>query len=1528
MRRGTDDEMTAPGLPARQGLYDPRFEHDSCGVGFVVDIRGRKSHRIVTQALTVLKNLLHRGACGSEASTGDGAGILIQMPHAFLSRVCAMLGITLPAPRWYGAGLVFLPTDPAQAARCRAVFEQIIREEGQRLLGWRNVPTNDAPLGPSARAVEPVIEQIFIGRSPDLADDQAFERRLYVIRKRVEHAIYGSDLPARKSFYIPSLSSNTLIYKGMLSADQIETMYPDVTDPAVESALALVHQRFSTNTFPSWPLAHPYRYLAHNGEINTLRGNINWMRAREGLLHSDLIPDLKKILPIILEGGSDSAIFDNVLEFLVMTGRSLPHAILMMIPEAWQNHESMSPERRAFYEYHSCLMEPWDGPASMAFTDGTIIGAVLDRNGLRPSRYYVTKDGLVIMASEVGVLDIPPENILIKERLHPGRIFLVDTAQGRIIDDAELKQALAAEHPYQEWLRRHLISLKDTPPPPHVHEPDHETVLQRQQVFGYTHEDLRILLAPMAIKGEEPVGSMGTDTSLAVLSNHPRLLYDYFKQLFAQVTNPPLDAIREELVTSMESTIGPERNLLKAEPESCRQIVLPAPILDNYETAQLRHITVHGFRSTTLSMLFPVAEGATGLERAVERLCRQASQAIQRGYTILILSDRGVDLEHAPIPSLLATAAIHHHLVRQGSRTKVGLLIETGEAREVHHCALLMGYGAGAINPYLAFETLDDMIRQGMLPGLDHATAVKHYIKALNKGILKVMSKMGISTIQSYCGAQIFEAIGLNKEFVDRYFTWTPSRIGGVGLEVIAEETLRRHRRAFPDRRVRKPDLPWGGEYQWRRDGEYHLFNPDTIFKLQHATRSGQYQVFKEYTALVDDQSRNLCTLRGLFDFKDAEAPVPIEEVEPVEAIVKRFATGAMSYGSISQEAHETLAIAMNRLGGKSNTGEGGEDPARFRPDPNGDSRRSAVKQVASGRFGVTSEYLVNADDLQIKMAQGAKPGEGGQLPGHKVYPWIAKVRHSTPGVGLISPPPHHDIYSIEDLAQLIYDLKNANPKARIHVKLVAEVGVGTVAAGVAKAHADVVLISGHDGGTGASPLTSIKHGGVPWELGLAETQQTLVLNKLRDRIVVQVDGQMKTGRDVVIAALMGAEEFGFATAPLVVMGCVMMRVCHLNTCPVGVATQDPELRKRFTGKPEHVETFFRFIAQEVREYMARLGFRTMDEMIGRIDRLDVKPALEHWKARGLDFSAILHRPEVGPEVAIRKVRRQDHGLTKSLDGTILIPACQPALERRERVSLRLPIRNVHRTVGTLLGYEVTSRYGAQGLPEDTIRVHFTGSAGQSFGAFVPPGITLILEGDANDYLGKGLSGGRIIAFPPARSTFVAEENILVGNVVLYGATSGQAFIRGVAGERFAVRNSGALAVVEGVGDHGCEYMTGGRVVILGRTGRNFAAGMSGGIAYVLDEEGDFARRCNKGMVDLEPLGDPEDVETVRDLIRKHAECTRSTRASKILASWDHMLPKFVKVMPRDYRRAIAAMKRAEAEGIPWERAVMEGAHG
>src|SRR3989449_359185 len=1356
---------TVPGQPPAQGLYDPRDEHDACGVGFVVNIKGKKSHTIVRQALAVLINLLHRGACGCEPNTGDGAGILLQTPDKFLRRECDRLGIPLPQPKEYGCGLVFLPRDPEPRDKVRALLHSIVEEEGQRLCGWRDVPTDDRLLGATARSVEPCITQVFIGRGAGVRDHAGFERKLYVIRKLFEKAVAALDIPENKFAYIPSLSSNTLMYKGMLSADQIVTMYPDLADPDVESALALVHQRFSTNTFPSWPLAHPYRYIAHNGEINTLRGNINWMRAREALCRSDLLGnDLRKVLPVTREGLSDSATFDNVLEFLVMNGRSLPHAILMMIPEPWQNHEAMSPERRAFYEYHASLMEPWDGPASIAFTDGTVIGAVLDRNGLRPSRYYVTKDDLVIMASEVGVLDVAPENVLIKGRLHPGRIFLVDTAQGRIIADEEIKAQLAAEKPYGAWLRENLVRLEDLPAQP-VAEADHESVLTRQIAFGYTHEDLRILLLPMAKNGEEPVGSMGTDTALAVLSNRPRPLYDYFKQLFAQVTNPPLDQIREELVTSMESTVGPERNLLAPEPESCRQINLNDPVLSNEDVAKLRHVAHPWFKSPTLPMLFEIADGAPGLERAIEDLQHRASEAIAAGHNVIILSDRGVTRERAPIPSLLATAAVHHHLVRGGERTRCGLVIETGDAREVHHMALLIGYGAGAVNPWVAFETLDDMIAQGILVGVDHDKAVKNYIKALNKGILKVMAKMGISTLQSYCGAQIFEAIGLNRELVDRYFTGTASRVSGIGIDVIHEEVRRRHERAFPERPVGTADLDWGGEYQWRRDGEYHLFNPDTVFKLQHATRSGQDKIYREYTKLVDDQNKRLATLRGLIELTDAPQSVPIEEVEPVESIFKRFATGAMSYGSISQEAHETLAIAMNRIGGKSNTGEGGEDPARYRRDPNGDWRRSAIKQVASARFGVTSEYLVNADDLQIKMAQGAKPGEGGQLPGSKVYPWIARVRYATPGVGLISPP----------------------------------------------------------------------------------TQQDLVLNNLRDRIVVQVDGQMKTGRDVMIAALLGAEEYGFSTAPLVVMGCIMMRVCHLNTCPVGIATQDPELRKRFTGKPEFVVSFFRFVAEEVREYMARLGFRTMDEMIGRADKLDFKAALDHWKARGLDFSSILYQPDMPPEVPRRRVRAQDHGLEKSLDRITLVPRCHEALEKRKPVDFSLPIRNVNRAVGTILGYEVTARYGGEGLPDDTIRIHFTGSAGQSFGAFVPRGITFTLEGDANDYWGKGLSGGRLIVFAPRLSTFAPEENIIIGNVALYGATSGEAYVRGVAGERFCVRNSGAHAVVEGIGDHGCEYMTGGRVVVLGRTGRNFPAGRRGGVGVVRVRGGGFKRRGKLG---------------------------------------------------------------------------------
>ena len=1513
--------------PERQGLYDPADERDACGVGFVVDIKGRKSHDIVRKALQVLKNLQHRGACGCEVNTGDGAGILMQMPDAFLRKVAPA---PLPPAGEYGAGLVFLPHETAAREAIKTAIATIVAEEDQRLLGWRKVPTDHSPVGPSAVAVEPMFEQLFIGRgrppvdsaqnvegTQDVETRARFERKLYVIRKRIEKAVDALEIPpqAHKAFYIVGLSCNTLIYKGMLTASQIETMFPDLMDGDMASALALVHQRFSTNTFPSWPLAHPYRYIAHNGEINTLTGNINWMRAREGLLKSTVLgEDLKKVLPVILrEGGSDTAIFDNVLEFLVMTGRSLPHAILMMIPEPWSSHETMSPELKAFYEYHSSLMEPWDGPASIAFSDGTVIGAVLDRNGLRPSRYVVTKDDLVIMASEVGVLDIPPEEIALKERLHPGRIFLVDTSRGRIVSDEEIKRELATALPYKEWLE-HLIDIEDLDPPPYLPPPSHETVARRQRLFGYTHEDLRLLLAPMAQNGEEPIGSMGTDTSLAPLSNRPRPLYDYFKQVFAQVTNPPLDAIREELVTSMESTIGPEGNLLDPRPESCRQIKIKYPVINNDQVAKLRHVYDPGFRAIRIQTLYDPRDGGQALERAMDDLNRRASAAVNSGYTILILSDRDADRDRAPIPSLLATSGVHHHLVRQGTRTRCALVVESGDAREVHHCALLLGYGAGAVNPYLAFETLDDMIRQGLLVGITHEKAVINYIKALNKGILKVMSKMGISTLQSYCGAQVFEAVGLDTAIVDKYFTRTASRIGGVGIDVITEEVRRRHEKAFPFRVAGEPELEWGGEYQWRRDGEYHLFNPETVFKLQHATRSGQYTIFKEYTRLVDDQSQHLATLRGLLEIKSAPAPIPLDEVEPVESIVKRFATGAMSYGSISQEAHETLAIAMNRLGGKSNTGEGGEDPARYKKDPNGDSRRSAVKQVASARFGVTSEYLVNADDLQIKMAQGAKPGEGGQLPGHKVYPWIAKVRYATPGVGLISPPPHHDIYSIEDLAQLIHDLKNANPEARIHVKLVALAGVGTVAAGVSKAHADVVLISGHDGGTGASPLTSIKHGGVPWELGLAETQQVLMLNKLRDRIVVQVDGQLKTGRDVVIAALLGAEEYGFATAPLVVSGCIMMRVCHLNTCPVGVATQDPELRKKFTGKPEFVENFFRFIAGEVREYMAALGFRTMAEMIGRVDRLDYKKAVDHWKAKGLDYSNILYQPDVEPGAPRRRIVAQDHGLDAALDNEI-IAKCQPALEHKTPVSLSMPIRNVNRTVGTMLGYNVTKRYGGDGLPDDTIQLRFTGSAGQSFGAFVPRGISLTLEGDSNDYIGKGLSGGRIVVFPPAKSTFVAEENIIIGNVALYGATSGEAYFRGVAGERFAVRNSGAHTVVEGVGDHGCEYMTGGRVVVLGRTGRNFAAGMSGGIAYVLDAPGTFAKRCNRQMVDLEPLEQTDDIELVRSLVMKHVQYTSSELGTRVLANWDDSVKRFVKVMPRDFKRVLDAERRAAAAG-------------
>jgi glutamate synthase (NADPH) large chain len=1520
--------------PPAQGLYDPRNEHDACGVGFVVDLKGRKSSSIVKNALEVLFNLQHRGACGCEKNTGDGAGILMQVPHRFLVAACADAGIALPGPGQYGVGVVFLPHDPGSRAACEHLFEKVVRDEGQIFLGWREVPTDNSMIGPTARRSQPVIKQLFIGRSPNDphgTDDDAFERKLYVIRRRARHAVRRLEVPEKATFYIPSLSARTIVYKGMLSPDQLDAFYPDLQDGRVESALALVHSRFSTNTFPSWQRAHPYRLIAHNGEINTLRGNVNWMHARESMFTSRLFgDDLAKCIPVIDTDGSDSGMFDNVLELLMLAGRSLPHAMMMMIPEPWSNHESMSQERKDFYEFHGCLMEPWDGPASVAFTDGIRIGATLDRNGLRPSRYYVTKDGLVVMASEVGVLDIPPENILEKGRLQPGRMFLVDTSQGRIIGDDEIKREMAAAAPYGAWIKENMVAIGDLPKPATVIPPDRETVLRRQETFGYTTEDLKVLVAPMASDGVEPTGSMGTDTPLAVLSNRPQLLYNYFKQLFAQVTNPPVDAIREEIIMAVDTSIGPEGNLLEPTPASARQIKLPTPVLRNEELEKLRHLDghngSHGFKSITLPTLYPVKDGGEGLAAGIETLRAAASKAIADGCNIIILSDRGHDRDRAPIPALLAIAAVQHHLLREGSRTRVGLVVESGEPREIHHFALLLGYGASAINPYLAFETLADLCNQGLLPG-DAAKAEEKYVKAIGKGIVKVCSKMGISTIQSYHGAQVFEAIGLNQGFIDEYFTWTASRVGGIGIDEIARDIQERQARAFPERPLPSDSLDPGGQYQYRKNGEYHLFNPVTIHKLQLACRTGDYGVFKEYSRLIDDQSKSLATLRGLMELKSGtpdRPAVPLAEVEPAEAILKRFKTGAMSYGSISSEAHETLAIAMNRIGGKSNTGEGGEDPRRFVKDANGDSRRSAIKQVASGRFGVNSYYLVNADEIQIKMAQGAKPGEGGQLPGSKVYPWIAKVRYSTPGVGLISPPPHHDIYSIEDLAQLIHDLKNANPRARISVKLVAEVGVGTIAAGVAKAHADLVLISGHDGGTGASPLTSIKHAGIPWELGLAETHQVLVLNNLRSRIVVETDGQLKTGRDVVVAALLGAEEYGFSTAPLVAVGCIMMRVCHLNTCPVGVATQNPALRKKFTGSPDHAVNFMRFVAQEARELMAALGFRTVNEMIGHTEVIEMKPAVDHYKANGLDFSKILYQPDVGPEVGRFQTEEQDHGLDASLDMTKILPLCKPALERGEKVEASLPIRNVNRVVGTITGSEVTRKYGASGLDDDTIKLHFTGSAGQSFGAFVPRGMTLTLEGDANDYVGKGLSGGRLVVFPPRAATFVAEENILIGNVALYGATSGEAFVRGVAGERFAVRNSGASAVVEGVGDHGCEYMTGGRVVVLGPTGRNFAAGMSGGVAYVLDDEArSFAGRCNKEMVSLDKLEDPEEVALVQGLVSRHAQLTGSKRAEEILASWKQLVPSFVRVMPNDYRRVLEAQAKMRAAGLSQEEAEM-----
>ncbi|GAA5153133.1 glutamate synthase large subunit [Pseudonocardia eucalypti] len=1504
------------GHPA-EGLYDPAYEHDACGVAFVADLAGRRDHDIVQKALTALRNLEHRGARGAEPDVGDGAGILIQLPDEFFRGV---VEFELPEAGSYAAGTAFLPDDDEAEAGAIARIDEIVADEGMRLLGWREVPVNPEGVGETARAVMPRFRQLFIA-GPGGESGLELERLVYCVRRRAER---------EAGVYFPSLSGRTIVYKGMLTEEQLATLYPDLSDERVTSSLGLVHSRFSTNTFPAWPLAHPYRMVAHNGEINTVRGNRNWMRARESQLATDLIPgDLNRLFPIVTEDASDSASFDEVLELLHLGGRSMPHAVLMMIPEAWENHAEMDPARRAFYQFHSTLMEPWDGPALVAFTDGSVIGAVLDRNGLRPARYWVTEDGLVVLASEVGVLDIDPTTVVRKGRLEPGRMFLADLNAGRIVDDDEIKGQLAAEHPYAEWVDRAVIKLGDLP----EREREvfsHASLVRRQQAIGYTQEELEVLLAPMAVTGAEPIGSMGNDAPLAPFSEGPRPMFDYFTQLFAQVTNPPLDAIREELVTSLQAQVGAEPNLLEAHADSCHRIILPFPVLDNDELAKIVHIDDDGsqpdYQSVTVRGVYKVHGGGAELRRRLNQICVEIAEAVEDGARLVVLSNRGVDAEHAPIPSLLLTGAVHHHLVRQKTRTQVGLVVEAADAREVHHIALLIGYGAAAVNPYLAMATVEDMAERGILGDVDAKTATRNLIKALGKGVRKTMSKMGVSTVASYTGAQIFEAIGLGAEVIDTCFTGTTSRLGGVGFDTLADEVAVSHRKAFPADGVHAAhrDLATGGDYQWRRDGEPHLFNPATVFKLQHSTRSGRYEVFKEYTKLVDDQTKRLLTLRGLFAFKEGvREPVPIDEVEPVSEIVKRFATGAISYGSISQEMHQTLAIAMNRLGGKSNTGEGGEDSDRFTPDPNGDSRRSSIKQVASGRFGVTSEYLVNADDLQIKISQGAKPGEGGQLPGTKVYPWIAATRHSTPGVGLISPPPHHDIYSIEDIKQLIHDLKNANPRARVHVKLVSEVGVGTVAAGVAKAYSDVVLISGHDGGTGASPLSSIKHAGTPWELGLAETQQTLIANKLRDRIVVQADGQLKTGRDVVIAALLGAEEFGFATAPLVVSGCIMMRVCHLDTCPVGVATQNPRLRAKFSGKADYVVNFMEFVAQEVREYLAELGFRSIAEAVGRTEVLDTRPAIAHWKASGLDLTPILHVPAEAEETARHCIREQDHGLDKALDNT-LIQLAEGALADGQPVRLDLPVRNVNRTVGTMLGHHLTKRWGGKGLPDDTIDITLNGTAGQSFGAFLPSGITLRLVGDANDYVGKGLSGGRITVRPHPGSQFVAEQNIIAGNVILYGATSGELFIRGKVGERFCVRNSGALAVVEGVGDHGCEYMTGGRVVVLGPTGRNFAAGMSGGIAYVLDLN---VGRVNHEMVDLDPLSE-QDQAFLADVVNRHHAETGSAVAHALLTDWDTSLGRFSKIMPKDYKRVLAAQAAAERDGRDINEAIMEAAHG
>ncbi len=1501
-------------LPPRSGLYDPRFEHDACGVGFVANIRGVASHQIVQKGVDILLNLVHRGACGCDPLTGDGAGILLQTPHEFFAEECRKLGIKLPDPGRYGVGAVFLPRDKPQRLRIAQILEDKIFGTGQRLLGWRRVPVDEEALGPLARAVAPVILQVFIGSTCE--SQLEFERKLYVIRKWSETAVRESSLPGRDRFYIPSLSSSTIVYKGLLLADQLTTFYPDLQDEKMVSALAMVHQRFSTNTFPTWELAQPFRILSHNGEINTVRGNTAWMKAREQLFDGQIFGEsVRHVLPTITPGGSDSATLDNVAELLLHAGRPLPHVMMMLVPEAWQNDEQMSSQKRDFYEYHSCLIEPWDGPAALAFTDGKQIGAILDRNGLRPARWTVTRDGLVVLASETGVLSVAPDNIERTGRLEPGRMFLVDTEQGRIVEDEELKADIATSRPYGRWLEDNTVCISDITgidePPPSCRG---EELLRRQRIFGYTQEELSLLMAPMAQNGQEATGSMGTDTPLAVLSERPQPLFNYFKQHFAQVTNPAIDPIREELVMSLVNYIGGEGNLLFELPDHAQMLKIPQPILTNEDLGKLRGTHQLHFRQPiTLPMLYPVNEGGAGLKGALDELCRLASLAVLNKHSLLILSDRGANEHMAPVPSLLATAAVNHHLMRNGTRMRCGILVETAEAREVHHFCLLVGYGAGAVNPYLALDTLTDMVEDGRLQGVtDPAVAHRNYIKAIDKGLLKVMSKMGISTLQSYHGAQIFEAVGLSPEVIERYFTGTASRISGIDLDAIAEESRRRHEVAFPKRAPETELLELGGQYHYRAQGERHLWSPETVARLQRAVRQEDVQSYRDYARLINEQGDHPITLRGLWELEPADRTVSLDEVEPAAEIVKRFATGAMSFGSISAEAHENLAIAMNRIGGKSNTGEGGEKEERYKRDPNGDWRRSAIKQVASGRFGVTTWYLVNADELQIKIAQGAKPGEGGQLPGHKVDAIIAKTRYSTPGVTLISPPPHHDIYSIEDLAQLIFDLKNVNPDARISVKLVAEAGVGTVAAGVAKARADVILISGHDGGTGASPQTSIKHAGVPWELGLAETHQVLVKNDLRSRVTVQTDGQMRTGRDVVIAALLGAEEFGFATAPLVASGCIMMRKCHLNTCPVGVATQDPVLRKKFAGKPEHVIRYMFYVAEEVREHMARLGFRTVSEMVGRVDRIRVRDMSHHWKASRLDFSDVLRPAEAGPGVDVCRTQSQEHGLGAALD-VQLIERCREALEGRGPVHVEMPIKNVHRTVGAMLAGEIARRHGRDGLPEGSIHLDFKGSAGQSFGAFMTGGMELSLEGDANDYVGKGMSGGVLSVRPPIGTTFDADRNVIIGNVALYGATGGKAFFDGTAGERFAVRNSGALAVVEGVGDHCCEYMTGGRVVVLGRTGRNFGAGMSGGFAYVLDEDERFDKRCNLGLVELSEL-DAEDADLLKSLLGEHHARTKSVKAARLVEDFDAAAKRFVKVVPIEYRKVLEQAKQQENE--------------